>query len=313
MKSLFDPFLESNGVVVLDGALATELERRGGDLDHPLWSARLLMEEPGLIEQVHLEYFRAGADIATTASYQATLEGFARLGLSAEQASELFQLSVRLACAAREEFWAEEESHTGRIRPLVAASAGSYGAFLADGSEYHGNYDLSKEDLIDFHRGRLEVLLDSEADLIAFETIPSLLEGEAVIRLLEDYPGAKAWLSFSGGDDHRVCHGELFRDCVALANQLDQVVAVGLNCTPPRFVEALLQDAGGITEKYLVAYPNSGEGWDAKRRSWTNDPVAGFAGLSRLWYNAGARLIGGCCRTTPNDIRDIALEFGSVR
>jgi homocysteine S-methyltransferase len=217
---------------------------------------------------------------------------------------------VRLACEARDDFWGEEKFREGRVRPLVAASAGSYGAFRADGSEYSGDYELSKAQLIEFHRRRLEILLDTDADLIAFETIPSLMEGEAVIRLLEGYPESRAWLSFSCCDGERVCHGELFRKCVALANQSEHVEAIGLNCTPPRFAEALLESARGVTEKYLIAYPNSGEGWDAERRSWTDTRTKDFGGMSRLWHRAGARLIGGCCRTTPEDIRNIAQEFG---
>lgn len=304
------PFLANGGILILDGALATELERRGADLDDPLWSAKLLLEAPELIRQVHYDYFAAGADLATTASYQATFEGFARRGLDAAAAERLLRQSVTLAVEARDAFWAEPAHRQGRQRPLVAASVGCYGAYLANGAEYRGDYGLSRTELISFHRRRVAVLADTPADLLACETIPCRLEGEALAALLAEFPAAAAWLSYSCCDDVHVCHGEPFHDCVALANGSEQVVAVGLNCTPPEHVEALLRSAAGATEKPLLAYPNSGEGWDAARRCWLPVPDApNLAAAAPRWIAAGARLVGGCCRTTPGDIRALAAAL----
>ena len=297
------PFLQAQRVVFLDGALATELERKGADLNDPLWSAKVLLEAPELIRQVHHEYFQAGADIATTASYQATFEGFAKREFSEQKAAELMRLSVQLACEAREEFWSEPASHADRLRPLVAASIGPFGAFLADGSEYRGDYGLSIRQLKDFHRRRLEVLLDASPDLLAFETVPCLEEGRALVELLTEFPGAYAWLSFSCRDEKSLHHGEPVEEAVALANEVPQVVAVGINCTAPQFVESLLWRAANVTSRPLIAYPNSGEGWDAGNKCW----LPGATGqdwllLARRWQAAGARVIGGCCRTSPETI-----------
>lgn len=309
------PFLDQTGVVILDGALATELERRGADLNDSLWSAKLLLEAPALIRQVHYDYFAAGANVATTASYQATFAGFARRGLNEVQAAALMRLSVQLAVEARDQYWQAVRDNgqevAGKLphspRPLVAASIGPYGAYLADGSEYRGDYDLTIEQLMDFHRPRLQVLAKSGADLLACETIPCLAEGEALVKLLAEFPQMVAWLSFSCCDETHVCHGERFADCVALAEQSEQIVAVGLNCTPPRFAEPLLRQAARVAAKPLVVYPNSGERWDAANHCWLpGTGVTHFAEPARQWYNVGARLIGGCCRTTPADIRVIA-------
>lgn len=310
MEDPFQPFLKRSGVVVLDGALATELERRGADLSDSLWSAKVLMEAPDLIREVHRDYFAAGADIATTASYQATFEGFSRFGVSEDEASQLMQLSVRLAREARDQFWTVAARHQRRLRPLVAASVGSYGAFLADGSEYRGDYALSAQTLKDFHRRRVEDLLEAAPDLLAFETVPCLMEGEVLVDLMSEFREVRAWLSYSCCDEEHVCHGERFRDCVELVNQSEQILAVGVNCTSPRLVEALLRNVRGATDKYLVAYPNSGEGWDSQHRCWIEVPNQMELGImARRWYAAGARLIGGCCRTTPRDIHSIAGEF----
>lgn len=299
--------LKTQRTVVLDGGLATELERRGADLDGDLWSAKLLLAAPNLIRQLHYDYYAAGADVAISASYQASFAGFQRRGLSAERAADLMRLSIRLAQEARDAFWEESANRRGRLRPLVAASIGCYGAFLADGCEYRGDYGLSKQQLIDWHRPRMQTLIDAGPELLACETIPCLQEGEALLELLAEFPHQPAWLSFSCRDELHVCRGEAFTDCVALANQSPQIVAVGLNCTPPRFVAPLLQAAAGVTSKPLLCYPNSGESWDAAQHRWIEGPgVTDFGLASRLWLDAGARLIGGCCRTGPQDVAAIA-------
>jgi homocysteine S-methyltransferase len=269
-----------------------------------LWSAKVLLEAPELIEQLHYDYFRAGADVATTASYQATLEGFRRRGLAPAQAVQLFQRSVDLACAARARFWADEGNRQGRLYPRVAASIGPYGAFLADGSEYRGEYGLTVAELVAFHRPRMATLAASGADLLACETIPCIAEAEALVRLLAAFPDAQAWLSYSCRDDQSISSGEAFADAVAVANRSGQIVAVGLNCTAPQYASALLERAAQTTDKPLVAYPNRGERWDATTHTWGagRDDVD-FGALARTWRAVGARLIGGCCRTTPEDIR----------
>jgi homocysteine S-methyltransferase len=306
IENPFEQFLGDGEVVILDGALATELERRGANLNDALWSARILLEDPGLIRQVHYDYLVAGADVITTASYQATFEGFARRGLDRERAAELMRLSVRLALEARDAFWAEPANRAGRVRPLVAASVGPYGAFLADGSEYRGDYGLSAAELMDFHRPRMAVLATSGADLMACETLPCQVEGEALVALLAEFPDMPAWLSFSCRSGDEVSDGGSFAACAALADQSDQIVAVGVNCTAPRYVEDLLTVARGATQKPLLCYPNSGEAWDPLNNCWIGSTgVTDFHTPAQRWHAAGASLIGGCCRTTPDDIRDM--------
>lgn len=292
--------LDRQGFVMLDGGLATELEARGADLDHHLWSARVLMESPELIRQVHDDFLTAGADIIATATYQASTDGFTRTGVTPREAHRLMRMSIELAREARTEFWSNPAHRAGRLRPLVAASLGPYGACLHDGSEYHGRYGLGKRALIDFHRPRLELLANDEIDLLAFETIPSRLEAEALIELLEDFRSSPAWISFSCRDQALVCHGETFAECAALAERAKQIVAIGINCTAPRHLTALLRSARSV-KKPLMAYPNSGETWLASGNRWVGKPGDGMDPVA--WYDAGARVFGGCCRTGPEDIR----------
>jgi homocysteine S-methyltransferase len=292
---------------VIDGALATELERRGCDLKDELWSAKILLEQPEIIKQVHLDYFKAGADCAITASYQATIEGFAKHGLNEKESITLIQKSVRLAHIAREEFWAEEANRVGRSKPFVAASVGPYGAFLADGSEYRGNYGLSEKELMDFHRPRMRALIEAGADMLACETIPSLIEAQALVKLLREFPNMGVWISFTGRDDKHVSEGQEFADCVKQLENHPQILALGINCTSPQYIPSLIREAKEATKKPILVYPNSGETYDAAKNDWNGDPVLhSFGEQAREWYNAGARLIGGCCRTTPEDIRLIA-------
>lgn len=293
--------------LVIDGALATELERRGCDLKDDLWSARILLEQPEKIKQVHYDYFKAGADCAITASYQATIEGFSRRGLSEQEAIALIQRSVRLAVEARDEFWADETHRAGRSKPFVAASVGPYGAFLADGSEYRGNYGLSETELMEFHWPRMQALINAGADLLACETIPCLIEAQALVKLLGEFQTISAWISFSCRDEAHVNEGQRLEDCVRLVETSPFVAAVGVNCTSPKYIPALIREAKKATKKPVLVYPNSGETYDAARNDWDGHPTyASFGEEARDWYQAGARLIGGCCRTTPEDIRTIA-------
>jgi homocysteine S-methyltransferase len=312
VRSPLDPFLDEapprGGVVILDGGLATELERRGADLGDALWSARLLVDAPERISEVHLAYFEAGADVATSASYQATFEGFAGRGLGRTEAAALMRTSVALAAEARDRYWQASGQAARAARPLIAASVGSYGAALADGSEYCGDFGLGVEELVEFHRPRLEVLARTDADLIACETIPSLAEVEALVRVLEEFPERPAWIALTCKDDRHVGHGEPFEDCIALAASCKSVVAVGLNCTAPRHVDGLLCRVEGCP-KPLCVYPNSGEAWEidsSGKGHWQARGAASDFGIAaRRWHAAGARLVGGCCRTTPDDIRRI--------
>lgn len=301
-----ESILNNQHVAIVDGAMATELERRGCDLNDSLWSAKVLLEQPELIRAVHLDYFNAGADIAITASYQATVEGFAKRGLNREQALGLIKKSVQLAQEARDEFWSKEENHVGRVRPLIAGSVGPYGAYLADGSEYRGDYTLSENELVAFHRPRVEALLASGADLLACETIPCLIEARALIRLLAEFPNASAWFCFSAKDGVHISNGERIAECADFLDKQPQAVAIGINCTSPLHIPSLICEVKQNTDKPIIVYPNSGEYYSAVTNTWHGETSCDKFGLqSREWYANGARLIGGCCRTTPDHIREV--------
>ncbi len=297
--------------LLVDGGLATELEMRGHNLDDALWSARLLADDPDAIRRVHADYLQAGADVLITASYQASLPGFQQKGYTVAEATRLLQKSVFLAQEARDAYWAEVQNRTGRIRPLVAASMGPYGAYLADGSEYRGHYGLSVADLLAYHQPRLQILATARPDLFAFETIPSAREAQAIAHLLSAEPEIYAWVSFSCRDGAHIYDGTPLVEAVRPLLAQTGLVAVGVNCTAPRFVPDLLGRLRAVTTLPLVAYPNSGESYDTIRRCWMGltSPVD-FGRAAEEWFYAGARLIGGCCRTRPEHIRQMraALE-----
>ncbi|NBM19025.1 homocysteine S-methyltransferase [Streptomyces sp. GC420] len=293
----------SGGTLVLDGGLSNQLASAGHDLSDELWSARLLAEQPEAITDAHLAYFEAGADVAITASYQATFEGFARRGIGRDRAAGLLALSVELAREA-----AGRAGAGGVTGPLwVAASAGPYGAMLADGSEYRGRYGLSVGELERFHRPRLEVLASAAPDVFALETVPDTDEAEALLRAVRGL-GMPAWLSYSVAGD-RTRAGQPLEEAFALAADADEIVAVGINCCVPGDADRAVEIAARVTGKPVVVYPNSGETWDAGARAWK-----GRAGFDpervRAWQRSGARLIGGCCRVGPDSIRELAARLG---
>lgn len=291
MKHPFAPLLAAKGAVLFDGGLATELERRGFDLSSHLWSARLLVDAPEAVQAVQRDYVDAGADVVCSASYQASRLGFARAGLSEADADALITRSVTLTREAV------------RGRALVAASLGPYGAVLADGSEYTGDYALPVEALADFHRPRLAAALAGAPDLVLFETVPSLAEAQALLGLFAEYPEVPFMVTFSTRDEAHVAHGEPFAEVARALAAAPNVIAVGVNCLSPRRVTPLLRSAAGIPT-LLAASPNSGETWDAAARRWVGARVAGrsFGALVTSYLDAGARVVGGCCRTTPGDI-----------
>lgn len=289
--------------MILDGALATEIERRGFSVDSDLWSAAALAERPDLIKAVHADYLAAGADIITGASYQATVAGFLRHGFSREKSVALLKLSVRLAKDARDEFWAKHAA-SSRPRPLVAASVGPYGAFLADGSEYRGDYDKTEDELTKFHLERLEILAAEKPDVFACETIPSLTEAKAIVRALAAQPKIPAWISFSCRDESHTANGETIEACAKFLDGEAQIIAVGVNCIAPKFVTPLIKNIRRATEKTVVVYPNSGETYDTAAKIWRGKRID-FGEYAREWQAAGAEIIGGCCRTTPADTKRI--------
>ncbi|MGF6358266.1 homocysteine S-methyltransferase [Paenibacillus sp. 4624] len=340
--------LDKYPVMILDGALATELEQYGCDLDDPLWSARVLLENPDVIVNVHADYFRAGADCAITSSYQATVEGFRKRGIGEEAALDLIRKTVELAAKARDDVWAavqgatagegstgqlvnvssgrtenvgneQREHHKGahisgeklrRPRPIVAGSVGPYGAYLADGSEYVGHYGVSDETLAAFHRPRIAALIEAGADILAFETIPSLQEARVLVELLKDFPDAHAWLSFSLKDGTNISEGTALEVCAQTFGSEPQIAAVGLNCAPMEVVTEAIRILRQACDKPIIVYPNSGEIYDAETKTWSGQGSCGsMKDASEQWVAAGAQIIGGCCRTTPHQISELAKKW----
>jgi homocysteine S-methyltransferase len=299
----------ASGPVVLDGGLGTLLELRGNDLRSELWSARLLAERPEEIVAAHAQFFDAGARVAISCSYQASFEGFARAGISRAETEGLLRRSVELAREAAE--GADAAAGAGTVprsgHRLVAASVGPYGAMLADGSEYRGDYGLSVRELRMWHRARMQVLADSGADLLALETIPSVAETEAVVAEA-DRLGVAAWVAVTA-DGGRLRSGEPLEEAFSIAASAPTVVAVGINCSAPVEVAPAIEAAKRAGVPRVLAYPNSGETWDAVARRWTGEQCYGDALLGD-WLAAGVSAIGGCCRVTPAHIAHIADEIG---
>jgi homocysteine S-methyltransferase len=316
--SLVADLLPLEDVVFLDGALATELQARGCNIDGPLWSGRALAENPDLIRQVHLDYFRAGAEVAITASYQASLRGLEEQGYAHDVAFQLIRRSAELAIDARREYLEEQrESDHGTCRPLlVAGSVGPYGAYLNDGSEYRGDYSLSLDGFISFHRPRIRTLRDAGVDLLAVETIPSQPETQALLKLLsEEFSDLPAWFSFTTRDHAHISDGTPVEEVMRSLRQSKQVVAVGINCIAMEDVSGALAEMVKHSSLPLIVYPNSGQVFDVATNSWSGARTSRqkLAALALEWRSLGARFIGGCCQTGPEDIKAIVSAFGPTQ
>lgn len=298
-KTAFFDILRSGKPILLDGGLSNELEALGMNLNNALWSASLLKDNPEKIIKAHLNYLKAGADIIITSSYQASETGFEAVGVHKDQAQELIIKSVELAQSAVEEFMLDNNN-----RPLIAASIGPYGAAMADGSEYHGNYGITNDALREFHQNRLILLDQTNADILACETIPSLQEATVLHDLLLE-SNTPAWISFSCKDGAHANDGTNIEELAALFKDHPTVLAIGINCTAPQYVNELIGHLkSAAADKAIIIYPNSGEEYDATTKTWhgTVEPLScGLAAKS--WLKAGAKIVGGCCRMGPEHIK----------
>lgn len=299
--------IDSGWPLLLDGGLGGELDRRGFDISTPLWSAELINSAPATLRALHLDFLEAGAMCITTASYQASEPGLAALGMGRDAIESVFRDSVAIARAARDEFL---QSHpTPRFRPLVAASVGPYGAYLADGSEYRGNYGQSDAALRAFHTARLGWLDRSGADLIACETIPDLQEARVLAGLLERLT-TPAWISFCCRDGRSLHDGNAIEAAAELFKNHARCFALGVNCCAPADVGALIERIAAVApHKLIVVYPNSGQQYDAEAKHWRGDQAPRhYSELAAGWFQAGAGMIGGCCRIGPEYIRELAAR-----
>lgn len=281
-------------VTLLDGGFSTALEELGNTLDTSLWTGELLKNHSDQVRAAHKLFVDADAQVLISSSYQISYQGCLAQGWSKKEVDAAIMASTELA----------------RFDGVkVAASVGPYGAYLADGSEYRGNYGLSKNELKDFHRDRLQALIATKPDLLAVETIPELLEAQAIIELIDEIDSAMPfWVSFSCKSDFELSSGEKFSDAVTLVNSSKSAVAVGINCTKPIFIEPLLKSAH--SEIPYVIYPNSGRQWDPMEKKWLGPINSSFA-ISDIqsWISLGAKLIGGCCGVSPRDIFELGRHI----
>lgn len=275
-------------ITLLDGGFSTALEELGAELNTSLWSGELLRSERDLIRAAHRSFVGAGAQILITSSYQITYPGCETRGWSRDEITDALMAATELA----------------RFEGVsVAASVGPYGAYLADGSEYRGNYGLTIDQLKEFHRERLKVLISSKPDYLAIETIPELTEARAILELLSELGSAiPFWISFSCKSEREISSGELFAEAAEFVTAAAHSIGVGINCTAPHLISPLMQSTGSGLR--FVIYPNSGREWDAVNKRWMGEQSTAFTSAQvEEWKVCGAVIIGGCCGVSPSDIK----------
>ena len=307
MKASIQSILDRNGIMIIDGSMSTALENLGANLGDRLWTARILADEPELIKRVHTDYFRAGADCGITCSYQATIPGFMECGFSEAESERLIRLSAELFMEARDSWWKGEGEAAGRAYPLCLAGIGPYGAYLADGSEYTGNYSVSPAKLRAFHRRRMELLTEAGADVLLLETQPSLDEALIEADIAEEL-GADYWISFSCRDGYSTNKGEPVRRCAELlAAGHPHLRMIGVNCTKPEFIVSLIKELKSASSLPVGVYPNGGESYDPVSKTWSPScPGTDFEEYALAYMEAGAVAVGGCCTTVDRHIRQAA-------
>lgn len=303
----FQQWINEQDIVILDGSMSRLLEEQGLEINHRLWTALALVEQPEAIYQVHKQYFDAGANVAITASYQATVKSFEDVGYSEKQAIAYIERSVTLAKKAK------QDSKGGQAK-WIAGSIGPYGAYLSDGSEYTGAYQISDYELKDFHEERIKALIASGVDVLAIETIPRLDELRVILNIIAviNFP---VWVSISLKDTAHLANGDSLADFQQLVEQDQNVIAYGINCVSPQLVAPVIENLSVAATKPLVAYPNSGAIFDAVTKTWSEEISVEqvFSTDARCWHQKGAKLIGGCCCSTEHDIARLARTFDQAK
>ncbi|MFK7978548.1 MAG: homocysteine S-methyltransferase [Saprospiraceae bacterium] len=293
--------------LLLDGGLSNELEAQGYDLSHQLWSAKLIANSSEAIIQAHLTYLKAGAQCIITSSYQAFIQGFLDVGYSRIEAEQLLLKTVTLAEIALEKY---QQITGNKTKPLIAASIGPYGAYLADGSEYRGNYGVTDSALATFHQQQFQLLETTNADVYACETIPSFQEAKVLSELLEKVT-KPAWVSFSCKDEAHINDGTPIQTAAALFKNHPNVFAIGVNCTAPKYISELIKALKpAVGNKKIIVYPNSGMVYNAVSKTWsgTAEPST-FVAMAKEWVDLGADIIGGCCQIGHRHIRGVFEGF----
>lgn len=298
--------LSKQKTIILDGALGTQIQVNGYDVNDSLWSAKYLDKNPEVIKEVHRQYLESGADCIITSSYQVSIEDFVNKGFNEDKAIELIKSSIYLAKKVRDDFWSKNLDKN-RIKPLVAASIGPYGAFLADGSEYTGIYDILDEQLKAFHKRRLEIIYETKPDLLAIETIPSLKEAVIIIELLKEYKDISSWITFSAKDEYFTNANDELKKCWQYLDKCEHIEAIGVNCTAPQYISKIIENMKEVSSKQIIVYPNGGSKYNPITKQWEKGDIRAseFAKMAQLWYTKGAKFIGGCCETGPQEIKAI--------
>jgi len=308
MRVKLNDVLAKCGRMVIDGSMSTGLELLGCSFKDSLWTARVLVEQPDKVRQVHIDYFRAGADCGITCSYQASIPGLMDNGLTLREAENIITRSVQIFLAARGDWWQREGQEEDRVYPLCLGACGPYGAYLANGAEYRGHYGVSDAVLKDFHKHRIELLWEAGADLLLFETEPSLHEALLEAELAEEL-GADYWISFSCQDGQFTNEGDNLTECAKLLSKgHPHLQMLGVNCTPPKYISKAIASLKAGTDLPIGVYPNSGEIYDAATKTWhgESDTQKSFGAYAEEWYKAGASAVGGCCRTAATHIEQVA-------
>lgn len=306
MKADLKEILNNNRIMIIDGSMSTALENLGADLNNKLWTASVLKNQPDLVRQVHYNYFKAGADCGITCSYQATIPGFMSTGCTEQEAEELITRSVRLFLEARDAWWEDEGKASGRPYPLCLGAVGPYGAYLADGSEYTGNYSMDHDFLWNFHYRRMQLLHESGADMLLIETQPALAEALVAAEIAESL-GADYWISFTCIDREHTCAGDSVRKCAEVLSQdHPHLRMIGINCTKPEYIAALVKEMKQGTDLPIGVYPNSGEVYDPSTKTWSStEGRMDFGSFALSYMAAGAAAVGGCCTTVEKHIQQV--------
>lgn len=286
--------LAKGEVLILDGGIGTEIRRRSGLPGSSDLAVTQMIKSPGLIRELHEDYIKAGADIITANTYDCNRPALEQVGIEPSRVAHITAMAVELAREARDGAGHERE----------VCIAGSLGPL---GSDYDPDDVPPLDVCLSVYREQVEAMASSGVDFILVETAARVRSARAGVKAAVEM-GLTVWASLIADSKGRVKSGEPWGEAVEVLLS-DGASAVLINCTQPEDLSLAMKELAQQSAVPVGAYAQCAR---YKGFGWEFGPSMSpqrYLDYARQWVDAGARIIGGCCGTTPEHIR----ALGSLR
>ena len=286
-------------IKLLDGSLSYPIESRGHGLNSKLWTAKILIDNPKVIEDIHVEYINSGVDYISTSSYQLSVKTLKAEGYNISEIENIFKKSVSVAKKAL--------LRTKKKNIKILGSFGPFATYLADGSEYTGVYNTKDETIKEFHLENLKIINKLDIDILLYETIPCLREISILNNLLK-LSEKEVWISMTCNNAMKLRDNSSLKKACKILSQSKNISTIGLNCFDPSMTKIAIEKLRLYSNKKVLVYPNSGEKYNCENKTWLGKNKFNDQSISN-WIEESPDIIGGCCRIGKEEIKQFKTSL----